>query len=264
MHITQSQKATVTSIETGLRSREIVCLWGNVPNGKTHLFHHVMGRHTIGLANLERTSIKPSTAKEFSIDVIEGVEVPMRNDRCGATSLKRQILARYGERIYGDSSVVNIQFAYLMLDLYNARIVPTVGMDSIELLPTKGFTVIKDVHQVHHEGIAIGPAFLLSGQFSQRKLPENFWLHIKEVKIGKVLAEEVAEFAGFVSPGYGRLFTTRALELLKNAPSTAEMRRLIRSSVEYHERHSHTEKIDVDLVRSVSESLTYSRHRIAA
>jgi hypothetical protein len=264
MHITQSQKATVTSIETGLRSREIVCLWGNVPNGKTHVFHYLTGRHTIGLENKVRSSIRASHSENYCIEVLEGVQLSMRSERIEQDALKRQILECYGERHNTHGLDMRRRFTNLMLDLERARIMPTVCMDAIELLPRRGYETIKSVSQESHRGEAVGPAFLLSGQFSKRRMPDNFWLHIKEVKIGKVLAEEVAEFATVVAPGYGHLFTIKALDLLKNSPSTAEMRRLIRSSVEYHERHSHTEKIDVDLVRSVSESLTYSRNRIAA
>jgi hypothetical protein len=262
--LTKSQKVTLREIETGLQDREIVCLWGNVPNGKTHIHSYLVGNYTIGLENIGRAKIIPSHEENNTIEVLEGVEITTISEKIHIDRIKRNILEIYGEPFGGRLLDMHRRFINLLLDLKEAHIVPVLAQDGIEILPRRAYSIYKLLNQMYHKGEHIGVGCLLSGDFSKRRMPENFWLHIKEVKVGKVMAEEVQDFLSEVAPGHKHLFTTGALEKLATCPTTAEMRRLIRASVHYWKTFSSEEKIDTAIIRSASDDMLYAKRKIAA
>jgi hypothetical protein len=263
--ITQSQKAIVRQVENALKEREIVCLWGNVPNGKTHIHSYLVGKHTVGLENKSRSSIIPSNASDYSLEMLEGIEITTISEKIHIDRIKRNILEVYGEPCGENILKMHRRYTNLLLDLKEARIMPVLIQDGVEVMPGRAYSIYKLLNQYYHKGEHIGIAHLLTGEFSKRKMPPNFWNHISEVKIGKVLPEEVAEFMSEVAPRHKNLFTEAALKRLTTAPTTAEMKRLIRKSIEYWENYlSHTEKIDVPIIRRVSEELIYAKQRMAA
>lgn len=264
MQVTRSQKAIAETILQGLQDREIVCLWGNTPNGKTHVYYKVMGDLSIGLDGRIRSEIKPKHEEDYTVEILEGIELPMIAEKITLDRVKRLILEAYGERPWTRALDMHRRFTRLMIDLDKARIIPTLTMDEVEVLPRKGYSIYKMMNELRHGGKRIGCAILLSGNFSKRKMPENFWMHVKEIQVGKVTPEQVEEFVSYIAPGYHQKFTLSAFKKIAECTSTLEMSRIVRNSLDYWRRHSKDEVIDTPILKAVTDQLTYSKHRIAA
>lgn len=263
MSTTRSQKALANSITTGLQNREIVCLFGK-PNGKTNIFYSIMGNLSIGLDGKIRSEIKPRHSEDFTVDILEGINIPMCSDIISIDRIKRMIMQSYGEKPPHGSLMMGRAFIQLLIDLNKARIIPCLAMDEIEVMPRKGYSVIKMLHEMQHAGKKIGVAALLSGNFSKRKMPDNFWLHIKEVQIGKISEQEVAEFIQHLAPGFDQKFTREAMRKISECPTTLEMSRLVRNTIEYWRKVGEDDTIGKDMVGEANAKIALSKARMAA
>lgn len=257
---TLSQRAISKQIRDSLTKREMVCLWGN-PNGKTNVFYEMMGKMSIGVDGKLRSMLKASHSENYTLEFLEGVEVPMRSDRVCADIVRRQILRSYGTRPKHDLEMRR-QYIHLLADLETAKIMPVVAMDEIQLLPERGFSVVKVLNEQHVGGKQAGPAFLLSGVFSKRRMPPNFWAHCKEVQIGKIKPSEVQEFIETIEPGSARFFTANAHKKLSECATTLEMSAQVRRAIEYF-RDKELADISSEVITRVSDRATYARNKVA-
>lgn len=265
MKVTNSQKAIAESITTGLTEREMVCLWGNQPNGKTHIFYSLLSKHSIGYETRYISDIRPKSRGEFTTEILEGVGIPMRADKVDIDKVRRQVLESYGEKSRTHTLDMKRRYVHLLTLLHEARIIPTLAVDSVELLPEKGYAIIKSLNEQRHNGERVGLAALLSGNFTKRKMPEHFWLHIKEVQVGRVSAEEVKEFVGYLCPGLDQVFTLAACKKLAECASTLEMSRVIRNAIDYWRKHTRrNEPIDTPIIKAAYDKVIYAKHRLAA
>jgi len=261
MKTTQSQRAIMESITEGLRNREVVCMWGNQPNGKSHVFYNLVS----SLSGFERSAFSQERKPErFTIDILPGIEPPSRGNADSFKVMQRQILESYGvpiRRTKRYSSLID-----LLIQLREARIMPTLALDGVEILPEKGFVLYQKLNELrdHRTGERIGPAALLSGNFNKRRMPPNFWKHIKDVQVRRVSQAEIAEFISYLDPQYRDSFTPQALKKLADCSSTLEMSRIARNAIEYWQKHSRSEKIDVPIVTAVTDKLLHAKQRIAA
>lgn len=242
----------------------MVLLWGETPNGKTHVHYYLLGKLSIGLGGKLLTSIKPSHRENYTVHILEGVAPSMRSDRMEVDKLKRQILRAYGESDQGDPLELNTNFTKLLLALDNARIVPCLAMDSIELLPEKAFGLYKSLSEFHHGGKHLGVASLLTGNFSTNKMPKNFWPHVYDIQVGKPAPGQVREFVFHIAPETAHLFSENAIKRLETCASTREMYNAIMRSVEYFQRHSREDELDANIVRAVMDELEVKKRKLAA
>jgi len=263
MKTTQSQQAIMETVTDGLLNREVVCMWGTQPNGKSHIFHRLVGEFSVGLYGKDHTKISSRRVGEYTIDILDGVEAPTRGDRYAVVRLRRQILESYNIRLRNGLNA-HRQFMQLLLDLNDARTIPTLAMDEIQIIPKGAFHVYKIFNQLRHKNVRIGPAALLSGTFTRRRMPDYFWPFVKEIQIGKVSVSEIEEFIAFLAPAHKDRFTRAVHQRLTECSSTLEMSRIVRNSIEYWRKHSRDKKIDMPIVKAVSDKLLYAKHRIAA
>lgn len=263
MQATRSQKALANAITSGLQDREIVCLWGN-PNGKTSIFYNVMANLSIGLDGRIRSEIRPRHSEDFTVEILQGIDIPMCSDIIDINRIKRMIMQSYGEKPPHGSLMMGRKFIQLLIDLHKARIIPCLAMDEIEVLPRKGYSVIKMLHEIQYDRKKIGVAALLSGSFAKRKMPENFWMHVKEVQVGKISEQEVAEFIQYLAPGFDQKFTRDALRKIAECHTTLEMSRVVRTSIEFWKRVGDDEIIDKEIIKSAWDKIGLSKAKLAA
>lgn len=258
----KTQKQIRSEVESGLRSREIVSLWGK-PNGKTHTFWQVWLQHVI--ANEGKAEIKRNHAENFTVEILPNVKIGGKNLR--TDSMKRQILETYGYRNARWMSDIDMRKEYrkLLDRLYDARIIPCIAMDNAELMPEKGYTILKELNEERTtKGKRGGVAVLLAGEFSKRKMPPNFWMHCTEINIGKVTAEEMTEFiADLVGAHYASGFKAPAIKRLLECGSTLEMSRYIKLAAK-DMSEGVLDEVGASQLDEYSETDSLKRHRLAA
>ncbi len=259
LQLVKSQTTTLNRVKRGLWRREIVAMLGHEPQGKTILSAYITGENSSG--GRDRKSILPRPdRKEYELDVMEGVAITQLWDKITPEKLQRQILQYFGEA-YGNDPllVMNRRYNKLMLDLEAAKIMPVMVVDAVELMPVRGLRIIKKIAQWYYRGQHLGIAVLLSGNICKQKRDlADFWLHTTEVKVGRVLADEVRDLIGFVAPGYRRHFTEAALAKLAEIRSTAEMKKIIREAVSYWEERSDEKHIDAPIIRKAVAQIAHT------
>lgn len=259
--MTRSQKATAKKIHQGLANREIVCLFGR-PDGKTHTFMQLVGQLSVGPSGKLRGAMPSQHSEDFKVEIIEGLEVPTQSHEVRVSAFRRMLLDAYGVKPCTGLKRV-IEFNRLLLDLRKERIIPAVAMDCIELMPRKGFSLLKMMNEVHVAGQHVGVAALLSGDFTQQRMPSNFWGHIYEVKIEKISLDEVEEFLQHLVPQHAKNFTLDAVKKLSQCESTLEMKKMATNAVRAMQ-YSDLDAIDSRLLSNVEKSMFASRARLAA
>lgn len=260
---TGSQKAIVKTIQDSLRDREIVCTWGT-SNGKTHVHHIIKENLSIGIDGKIRGQIAARHVEEYTVEILEGVEIPIQSNEVSMTRIKKLILASYGEKTGARSIDLHRKFMHLLVDLEKQGIIPCMAQDEVEIMPRKGYSVIKLLNQIRYNGKRIGVAAMLSGNFAKRRMPSNFWDHIKEVQIGRVTDAELQELIEFIAPQYAEKFTRSAIVKLSKCDSTLEINRRIKDAVSYWNKKSDSDEIGGDIIDAVKDKHLYAKHRIAA
>lgn len=258
----KTQKQIRSEVEAGLRGREIVALWGK-PNGKTHTFWQVWLKYMI--ANEGKAEIKRNHDENFSVEILPNVKPSGKQLR--VESMKRQILESYGYRNarYMADFDVRKEFRKLLDRLYDARVIPCIAMDNAELMPERAYRILKELNEERtSKGKRGGVAVLLSGEFSKRKMPPNFWMHCTEINIGKVTAEEMQEFiANLVGAHYAGGFKAPAIKRLLECSSSLEMRNLVVKAAR-DMSEGVLEDVGAEQLDEYSESDSLKRHRLAA
>lgn len=261
---TLSQRAISRAIHKGLTEREMVLLWGDKPDGKTHIFYSLLEKYSIGIDDdgKIRHSIKANHAENFRCEFLEGIEIPFRSDRIEPDYIKKHILQCYGEKSNNIRQLdLRTKYIALLRDLERNRIMPVIAVDGIEMLPSRAYTSIKMLNEQGSKGKKMGPAFLLSGSFSKRKLPPNFWLHCKEIQAGKVTAAEMEEFIEQIAPDKSRHFNQASLRKLAECDSTLEMAAKIRVALEYRAEQV-LDKVTDDVITRIDDRQRYVRTKI--
>lgn len=227
----QTLKANIQTICGHLADRRIVALYGPA-NGKTHTFVKTVGALSTDSKGKLVTTIASKHEENFTVQILDGVEIPTSSWEAQVSAIRKQFLESYGMKPHKGLKRTH-EFNRLLEDLRMQRVIPCVAMDNIELLPTRGFTLAKMFNeQCTMRGVAIGPAFLLSGEFKMKRMPTNFWGHVTEVKVGKLKAEEIENFLlGFV-PQFAERFTKPAMRKLSECGTMLEMAKLTRTAVD--------------------------------
>jgi hypothetical protein len=208
----------------------MVALWGNQPNGKTHTFWQIWVRFMIGIDGKDIATIKPNHTENPIVHILPNVEISGASDRTEMDRIKRQILQTYGieNAAYMSKYLMRVEFSKLCIKLREMNIVPCIAQDNIELIPARGYTLLKALNELNYNGKKCGFAILASGEFRKRKMPINFWQHCTEFNVGKVTFQEMEEFIANLVPGFQTKFKTSAINRLLECSSTLEMANLIR------------------------------------
>ncbi len=258
-----SQRSAVSTVVGGLSNRDIVCMWGEEPNGKTSTYYSICAPLSLGLENRHVDTL-PWTGDKTQVVICEGIEPPMLTSMITIDKIKRQVLEMFGEPYNTRPLDMHRRFIKLLLALEQRQIIPVLATDSVELLPKRAFSVYKHFNQLHLGSRPIGFGILLSGNFAQRKLPLNFWQHVTEVQVGKPTAGQVKEYIMELCPERVQLFTEEAIRKIEQCRSTLDMYNIITRSVAYWSRSSREKTIDAQLVRIVIQKHEENRQRRAA
>lgn len=262
----KSQAQLKKEIENALRNREMVALWGNQANGKTHTFWQLWVRFMIGIDGKDITTIKPNHPENPALHILPHVEVSGASDRLEIDRVKRQILMTYGVPKAANMSKyhMRIEFIKLCLKLQEMNIIPCIAMDNIELIPERGYTLLKGLNELNYTGKRCGFAILASGEFRKRKMPINFWQHCTEFNVGKVSFQEMEEFiSNLVGPQFLKSFKSTAIKRLLECTSTLEMANIVRR-VARDISEEVIETADEELIGTYHEKERVQQLRLAA
>lgn len=261
-------------IEEGLRNREIVTLWGMQPNGKTHIYQRVWNALMIDIDGVDYTRIRSHHPENPRLDILPNVEISGLSKHLTVEKIMRYIMQsyKYEKADHMANYELRREFKKLMRSLRELYVIPVLAMDNIELMPERGYSIIKSLNEMRIDGKPSGVAALLSGDFTRRKMPPNFWAHCHEICVGKITFGEMAEFINqLVGPQYAMRFTPAAVEkLMSECSSTLEMAKIIQRSAragrEIDDKQITPEHIDFYARerRSSKLHLTEKSRRIAA
>lgn len=228
MSLLANQKRIALEIQESVKNRERVFLSGR-QNGKTRVFQRV--QENILVKKGSTIQLTPRHEEDNTIEFVTDFAFP-RADAITPHCIMRQILGLYGLRIPSGTSAVIRRFRAMLEEFYETDRVLCLAIDNCELIPRKGFSILKYMNEFRYKQRDIGIALLLAGEYQKTRMPWEFLQSTREIPVGKVDAiEDVLQVIETHFPGWGSKFSGEELAKIQTYPTTLEQRAAVQRAI---------------------------------
>jgi hypothetical protein len=210
-------------IQDAIKRRQIAFLSGR-PNGKTHVYHRAQEQVAVKSGSIYRLKPRDPHPEDNQIEFVTDIAFP-QSSRIIATTIMRQVIGLYGLRVPQGTHMVIRRFRSLLEEFYHQDKILCIAFDNAELIPERGYSILKYMNEFRYKGLDIGTAVLLSGEYARMRMPYEFLKRTTEIPVGKLDAmEDVIALIETHFPGMRSMFTEQDLNVIQAYPTTIEQR----------------------------------------